>query len=112
MLLGGPCANPVPPHFLHHLHLVGLTSCGASFFFALLVLRLVGETYGPRVDRVGDGEVDVLVFFLPVLRVPFRWDLPLLRADLSNKLSSFAVAAIAFLVAGKQMVAGIAPRPP
>ena len=88
--------QPIPPHFLHHLHLVGLTSCGASFFFALLVLRLVGETYGPRVDRVGNGEVDVLVFFLAVLRVPFRWDaLPLLRADLSTELSSADVAAIA-----------------
>merc|ERR1712086_284874 len=79
----------------HHLHLVGLTSCGASFFFALLVLRLVGETYGPRVDRVGDGEVDVLVFFLPVLRVPFRWALPLLRACLSTELSLSDIAAIA-----------------
>ena len=86
--------QPVPPHFLHHLHLVGLTSCGASFFFALLVLCLMGKTYGPRVDRVGDGEVDVRVFFLAVLRVSFHWALPLLRAGLSTKLSSSNVAAI------------------
>ena len=86
-----------PPHFLHHLHLVGLTSCGASFFFALLVLRLVGETYGPRIDRVGNGKVDVLVVLRDVLQTAFCWDARPLRASRSAELSLSEIAAFALL---------------
>ena len=97
-LLGGPCAKPYPPHFLHHLHLVGLTSCGFNLFLALLVLRLVGEMYVPRVDCVGDGEVNVLVVFLVVLRAPFCWDALPLRARHSAKLMLSDVATISLLL--------------
>ena len=93
-MAGGPCANPFPPHFLHHLHLVGLTSCGARFVAALLVLLLVGDTYGPLVDRDGDGDsegaaalrYDLRAGFLSVAR-------PLLLRRFSTELSLSEVAA-------------------
>ena len=86
MLFGAPCASPFPPHFLHHLQLVGLTSWGANFLRALLLLlplggdsylplpptfagegdlRLGGDSYFPLEDLEGVGEVDDLVARLP-----------------------------------------------
>ena len=102
MLLGGPCANPLPPHFLHHLHLVGFSSWGASFFRALLLLLplggdsylplpailagegdlfLGGDSYRPLADLEGEGDLDAL----PVLRLALLLeDLPL-RDDRSGE---------------------------
>ena len=107
MLLGRPCANP-PPHFLCHLHLVRLTSCSASLFFTLLVLLLVGDTYGPRVDRVGDGKVDVLTVLRGVLQTAFRWDVRPLRAGRSAKLLLSDIAAITLLLLVKRWLLSLA----
>ena len=94
MLFGSPCANPFPPHFLHHLQLVGLTSWGASLLRALLLLLplalggdlyfplppifagegdlfLGGDSYCPLDEREGVGNVDGLAARLPLaLRPP------------------------------------------
>ena len=76
------------------MHLVGLTLCGARFFAALLVLLLVGDTYGPLVDCDGDGEsegaaalrYDLRAGFLSVVR-------PLLMRRFSTELLLSKVAA-------------------
>ena len=61
MLFGSPCANPFPPHFLHHLQLVGLTSWGANLLRALLLLLpLRGDSYFP-LPPIFAGEGDLLL---------------------------------------------------
>ena len=61
MLFGSPCANPFPPHFLHHLQLVGLISWGANLLRdLLLLLPLGGDLYLP-LPPIFDGEGDLLL---------------------------------------------------
>ena len=91
--MGGPCINPLLPYFLHHLQLVGLTSCSFNFFLALLLL-LVRSTYAPLVERGGEGNLDSDA----ALRYDLRHDFlsrTLLLLFLFTELSLSEVAAIA-----------------